>query len=581
MYIERNQTTLDLVFGGQELSIDIGENTAAAALSASRAVAAESASALNADRAENAALAEGYYPTIAAGTAATTAPDTFLSDEAGNLGIYDAGGTLLHTYVATAGLVQLNQDADVTLTVGTTGTYSTLNAALEAASRYRTVYKAGGVKVDINILDDGWIMAEQVIATGVDLRDIRIVSDQAAVTIDRASLTQLAALPDFQGVTVKASAFMGSNGAFLPRIACNFTMNTTGTAADQGGILFMKGATCVVEPTFGFNDCDGLGAHVVYGSRLLASESVWTGNGVGGDPYFAGGVRGDWLATLVLAEASVDNNVGQGVMANGGTVLTLRDGSATGNGDDGVQGGTGSILHLRGAAINTNSGVGVYAGEACVVRLIDTQVNNNTGNGLFVDGGAKVSAVNGTEINNNGAFGVRCTQMGKVVCSNIDVNNNGSGGLFADGGDIYFSGSEASGNPAGKDMQVGTGARIQLSGVITTSSGTSVDNNVADSNVSAFNLWRSGGGGGIFGRGGRAENRGDGDIASGATSVTVTHGVDFSPNIDEVTLTAQESLGSATQFWVSNMTETTFNINVDQAPGKQLTIGWTIQRMIG
>jgi hypothetical protein len=74
-----------------------------------------------ADRAEAAALTGGYYPTIAAGDAATSAPNTFISDENGPLSVYDADGNFLALVAEYAKKTPYDY--------GATGGYSTLAAA--------------------------------------------------------------------------------------------------------------------------------------------------------------------------------------------------------------------------------------------------------------------------------------------------------------------------------------------------------------------------------------------------------------------------------------------------------------------
>ena len=576
--------TITVEFGGQPIAIDIGENTALAAQYAGTATAKASEASTAADRAEVAGSLDRYFATIATGVAATTAPATFTSDESGSLVWYDADGNAIGAPALASDVdalellvSPLSQDANVTLTVGTTGQFSTLNDALKEAAKYRFLYESNGRAVNINILNDGWVMQEQVIANGIDLGFIRITSDQAQVTIDRASVTELAGLPDFAGVTVKPAAFMGTNAVLLPRIACKFAMNATGTSLDQCGILLMKGSRMVVEPLAGFHDCDGLGAHVIYGSSLYATETEWSGNGVGGDAYFAGGVRGDWIATLVLAEANVHDNVGQGIMANGGTLLTLRDGFCTGNGDDGVQGGTGSILHLRGAQINNNGGRGVFLDEKCTARLLGSQVNNNTGTGVQIASGSNLSAINGTQITGNGSFGIRGS--GYASLSGCTITGNNLQGVRWDQGECEIISGTISGNGT-KDFTV-EGGNIKLSGAVTSTSGSTAANNLTDSNVSAFNVPRNNGTGMIYGRGGKASNRGTATITGANTSVTVTHGVDFSPLLNEVQVTPQASLGTAAKFWVSGMTATQFTINVDTAPGSSVPFGWQLTRNVG
>lgn len=64
-------------------------------------------------------------------------------------------------------------------------------------------------------------------------------------------------------------------------------------------------------------------------------------------------------------------------------------------------------------------------------------------------------------------------------------------------------------------------------------------------------------------------------IASGATSVDVTHGLAVTPLAANIQITPTNGLGSAAKFWVSNITSTTFRINVNADPGVDTaTFAW-------
>lgn len=81
---------LTVNINGAPTPIYLGESTTIASRAAIRAEVA-------ADRAEALGLLQGYYATVAAGAAATVAPETFASDESGTLKVYDEAGTLIYT----------------------------------------------------------------------------------------------------------------------------------------------------------------------------------------------------------------------------------------------------------------------------------------------------------------------------------------------------------------------------------------------------------------------------------------------------------------------------------------------------
>ncbi|NOZ68584.1 MAG: hypothetical protein GXP46_04940 [Deferribacteres bacterium] len=63
------------------------------------------------------------------------------------------------------------------------------------------------------------------------------------------------------------------------------------------------------------------------------------------------------------------------------------------------------------------------------------------------------------------------------------------------------------------------------------------------------------------------ENAGTAVIVSGSNSITVSHGLDITPSISNINVAPTNNMGNASKFWVSNVTATTFDINVDNDPG--------------
>lgn len=72
------------------------------------------------------------------------------------------------------------------------------------------------------------------------------------------------------------------------------------------------------------------------------------------------------------------------------------------------------------------------------------------------------------------------------------------------------------------------------------------------------------------------ENSGFDTISSGNTSVTVSHGLDIEPSISNISVVAANDLGSATQFWIQNLTSSSFDIVVDVDPTENANFYWNI-----
>jgi hypothetical protein len=74
----------------------------------------------------------------------------------------------------------------------------------------------------------------------------------------------------------------------------------------------------------------------------------------------------------------------------------------------------------------------------------------------------------------------------------------------------------------------------------------------------------------------RVEGNGTATVASGNTTVVVTHGLGVTPDLQDISVTPTNNLGNATKFWLSTPTSTQFTINVDVDPGATTaTFVWT------
>jgi hypothetical protein len=76
----------------------------------------------------------------------------------------------------------------------------------------------------------------------------------------------------------------------------------------------------------------------------------------------------------------------------------------------------------------------------------------------------------------------------------------------------------------------------------------------------------------------KTENTGTTTVLSGTTSIAVSHGLDTTPALANLTVTPTNSLGTATRFWISGVTNTSFVINVDADPGATTaTFAWAVR----
>jgi hypothetical protein len=126
---------------------------------------------------------------------------------------------------------------NITVTVGTGGNYATINEALAYLTTRYPIYKTGGgVAATISLLT-GYVMAEQVLVSGIDLGWITITSVDATVSITRSAL-----ITSLEGVYC---AFGVADGGMLPIIDVLFVMDTSGTGSNKVGVFAHGGGSRV------------------------------------------------------------------------------------------------------------------------------------------------------------------------------------------------------------------------------------------------------------------------------------------------------------------------------------------------
>jgi hypothetical protein len=72
------------------------------------------------------------------------------------------------------------------------------------------------------------------------------------------------------------------------------------------------------------------------------------------------------------------------------------------------------------------------------------------------------------------------------------------------------------------------------------------------------------------------ENSGTATITAGSTYVDVTHGLSVTPDINKIKITPKDNLGGRS-FWVSNVTSTTFGINISSTDTVDHELGWSYE----
>jgi len=76
----------------------------------------------------------------------------------------------------------------------------------------------------------------------------------------------------------------------------------------------------------------------------------------------------------------------------------------------------------------------------------------------------------------------------------------------------------------------------------------------------------------------KTENCGTVTLLNGNTTITVSHGCDYTPSAGDIQVHPIESLGSASFWWVDTITSTQFTIHVNADPGQDVDFAWSVDR---
>ena len=155
------------------------------------------------------------------------------------------------------------KSTNITVDVGAGQTYTTINQALEYLSGFYPMYKKSGVIATIN-LKAGFVMAEQVLVSGIDLGWITIVGEDAETIITHTALTTA-----FNGANYPA--FGVDKGGTSPVIGQLFRFNVEKAGGAKHGLMaFGAGSSANVLSGKGFIGAGNTGIYASNGSTVSA-----------------------------------------------------------------------------------------------------------------------------------------------------------------------------------------------------------------------------------------------------------------------------------------------------------------------
>lgn len=260
------------------------------------------------------------------------------------------------------------RSTNIVVNVGAGQTYTTINQALEYLSGFYPMYKQSGITATIN-LKAGFVMAEQVLVSGIDLGWITIVGEEAETIITHTALTT-----NFNG---HYSAFGVDKGGTSPVIGQLFRFNVEKAGGNKHGLMaYGAGSRANVLSGKGFI---GAGTHGIYaygGSTInayLANASSAGNTGIyayGSSTINAYGVNASGAGTY-------------GIHAYGSSTINAQSAEASSAGNYGIYSVTGSTINAYGALIqNQTTGsycIGIHEGSTVEASAINTTGSTVTG----------------------------------------------------------------------------------------------------------------------------------------------------------------------------------------------------------
>ena len=269
--------------------------------------------------------------------------------------------------------------SNITVNVGPNETYKTINEALEYLTQFYPVYKQSGITATIN-LKAGFVMAEQVLVSGIDLGWITIVGEDAETIITHTALTT--------AFNVGYPAFGVDKGGTSPIIGQLFRFNVEKVGGNKHGLV-----------TFGAG----------------SSANVLTGKG-----FIGAGTLGIYAAagSAINADGANASNAGYaGIYAANGSTINASGANASNAGSSGMYADFGATINSPYANASNAGSRGIYAGVKSTINAFKALIQNQT-TGTFRIVVAYGSTIEATEINTTGGTAPVFSQAINTLTSN-------------------------------------------------------------------------------------------------------------------------------------------------------------------
>ena len=235
--------------------------------------------------------------------------------------------------------------ANVSISVGATGDFATLNAALAYLSTLKPQYNSSNIIATIT-MQAGFVMQEQVLVRGVDLSWVTITGIDAETLVALTSLTT--AFGVAYGIT-SYPAFGAIYGGKLPVLNQIFNMGTSGTKNYRDGVMVAGAGSCAqIVATGGIREAASRAIHAEFGGLVVAGPGVALTDAVDVGVVASNGAK------VVVPDAYITGAGFFGVYAKLFGTIHAANADATRSGS----GTTGDYVVVNGGIIYKNSGRG-------------------------------------------------------------------------------------------------------------------------------------------------------------------------------------------------------------------------------
>lgn len=396
---------------------------------------------------------------------------------------------------------------------------------LRGAGMGVTVLVASVADQDVITLGDGAALRSFVGVSDLSIETDIAKTAGAAITLDRVALAQVSRVR--------------VDGHF---VGVNITQSQLVVLQDCHLINAVAATGCAIKASGG-------------GSNLVL-RNVAIDAPVGSQPR-CGISLGDWDGVFIESGTQC-NHAGDGLLIEPGNGETFQHlfasnasfDSCSGCGCKSAPTGTGVVQRLTFDTcwFGTNDNSGCQLGGGVLgARFVNCQAVNNAGHGIYA------ASITGLTIeasviagNSRAAAGVNDGVFIDANLSQITI-----AGCFIGVGYGF-----ANTQQYGVQIAAGAGDATVIAGNMFAGDVTAPVANAATGSV----IMRDN-------QGWKTDNTGTATVPAAAGAVGVNHGLAITPAIAAISITPIGNIGAAVKFWVSNVTATGFDINVDAAPG--------------